>query len=103
MFGILPESSTFPVVLTQLVGLDLNPGNMGVDKVCVLELCRYVEVIADRLGHNRLDRWDSADGAGLLGSSLQQGRRDVIAVADAPFADMARAHPVAAIIEDAAD
>ena len=90
--------------MTQLVRLDLDPDNMFVDENCVCDLGGCFEVISNGLddeGLNLVCR-DPADGAGLLGPALQQCRRDVIAVLDASLAGMARAHPMAAIIEDAA-
>src|SRR6516165_4492277 len=39
----------------------------------------------------------------MLGGTLEEGRGQIVSVFDAPLAGMARAHAVAAIIEEAAD
>jgi hypothetical protein len=60
----------------KLIRLDLHPDDMAVDKKLVLNLCS-VEVsfdCPDNEGFDLLSR-DPADGAGLLGASLQQSRR----------------------------
>jgi hypothetical protein len=44
-----------------------------------------------------------ADGTRALGLSLQQGRGDIITLPDAKVAGMARAHPIATVVVDAAD
>ena len=88
----------------ELIRPNLNPDDMGVDKDCVLDLSGLTEVISNGIGDEGFDLScrNPADGAGLLGPSLRQSRREVVPVLDGPFADMARAHPVAAIINDAA-
>ena len=77
---------------------------MGADKDRVLNLCSDVEVTPDGLDDKGFDLMsrDPANRTGLLGTALQQRRRQVVPVLDAPFADMARAHAVVAVIEDAA-
>jgi hypothetical protein len=60
----------------ELIRLDLNPDDMGVDKNCVLDLSGLTEVVANGLADEGFDFLcrDPADGAGLPGPSLQQGR-----------------------------
>ena len=60
----------------ELIRLDLDPDDMIVDEDCVFDLGGFVEVISNGFGDEVLDLFcrDSADGAGLLGPALQQGR-----------------------------
>jgi len=88
----------------QLVRLDFDPDDMSLDEDCILDLRGRVEVPPNRIcneSFNLVSR-DPADGPGLFGSALQQGRRDVVPVLGASLADMARGHSTAAIIVDAA-
>src|SRR5688500_17964713 len=87
----------------QSIRLDLNPADMGVDEDGVLNLIGCLAVLSNSLSDNGLDfgRWDPPDGAGLLRPTLNECRREVVAVFDAPPSGMAWGHPMAAIIVDA--
>jgi len=77
---------------------------MILDEECVRDLGGFIEVISNSFDDEGFDLVcrDPADGAGLIRSALQQGRRDVIAVLDALLSRMTRCHPMASIIENAA-
>ena len=62
-------------------------------------------MLANRSDDQRLDLGcrHSTYRSGALGLALEQGGRQIVAVLDAALADVARAHAVAAVIEDAAD
>jgi len=75
-----------------------------VDEAAVVNRRRKLEVLPDRPRHHRFDRdrRDAAHRSRLFGLSLQEGGGQIVAVLDAVLSDMARRHPVAAIVEDAA-
>jgi hypothetical protein len=84
--------------------LDLDAGDMILDKKCVRDLGRFSETISHSFDDQGLDLVcrDPIDGARLFRSALQEGRRDVVPVLDAAPSRMARCHSVASIVEDAA-
>ena len=84
--------------------MDLDAGDMILDEKCVRNLRGFIEMIPDSFDDEGLDLVcrNPADGAGLFRSALQQNRRDVIPVLDASLSGMARCHPMASIVEDAA-
>jgi hypothetical protein len=60
----------------ELIRLNLNPHDMGIDKDCVVDLRGLTEVSSNGIGDEGFDLScrNPADGAGLLGPSLQQSR-----------------------------
>ena len=62
-------------------------------------------MLADGAADESLDlgRWHTAHRSGTLRLSVQEGRRQVIAILDPFLADMARAHSVAPVVVDATD
>src|SRR5262245_11155822 len=85
-----------------LIRMDLNPGHMGVDEDRVRNLRRLIEVVSNRSNDQVLDFYcrDTTDGSGPFRLALEQGGGQIVAVLDAPFADVARGHAIAAVIED---
>ena len=73
-FGLgIPGTGKFD---NELIRLNLNPDDMGVDKDSILDLSGLTKVISNGIGDEGFDlscRYP-ADGAGLLGPSLQQSR-----------------------------
>jgi hypothetical protein len=86
----------------QLIRLDLDPGNVGVDEHRVLDLRGLIEVVSHRSSHQALDLGcrDPTDGSGPIRQALEQGRGQIVAVLDTPLADVARRHAIAAVIEE---
>ena len=86
----------------QLIGLDLDPGNVGADEDCVLNLRGLIEVVSNGSHDHALDLGcrDSTDGSGPFRLALEQGGGQIVAVLDAPLADVARRHAIAAVIEN---
>jgi hypothetical protein len=77
---------------------------MIVDEDCVLGLDGRIEVTSNRFYDEGLDFFcrDPFYGPSLFSLPVQKCGRDVVAVLDASPAGMARRHPMAAVIEDAA-
>ena len=87
-----------------LIGLDLDPGNVGVDEIRVSNLGRLIEVFLKKPvpQDQALDLGcrDTTDGSGPFRLALEQGRGQIVAVLDAAVADVARRYTNAAVIED---
>ncbi len=88
----------------QLLRLDLDARNVGVDEAPVVNRLRWLEMLPNRSCDQRLDLGcrHSAYRSGAFGLALEQGGRQIVPVLDAPLADVARRHAIAAVIEDAA-
>src|SRR6478672_9551726 len=70
----------------------------------VVNLLRWFEMLANRSDDQRLDVGcrHAAHRSGALGGAMEKGGGQVVSVLAAALADMARAHAIAAVIEDAA-
>jgi hypothetical protein len=68
----------------------------------VLSLRGLIEVVSNRSRDQALDLGgrDSTDASGPFRLALEQGGGQIVAVLDAPFADVAWGHAIAAVIED---
>jgi hypothetical protein len=75
---------------------------VGVNEHRVLDLRGLIEVVSNSSHDQALDLGcrDSTDGPGQFRLALQQGRGQIVAVLDAPLADVARRHAIAAVIEE---
>src|SRR5262249_42024302 len=73
------------------------------DEDCLLNLSRLIEVVSNRSHDQALDLGcrNSTDASSPLRLALEQGGGQIVAVLDAPLADVARRHAIAAVIEDA--
>ena len=82
----------------------LDLPNTGRDQLGVVDGRIGSDVPADRIDNDGLDlgRRHAGDGPGGLRLSLDQGGGDVVAVPRCALAAVARAHAIAAVIEDAA-
>src|SRR6266478_1732968 len=82
--------------------MDLDPGNVGSDEDCVFSLLGLIEVVSNSSHDQALDLGcrDSTDGSGPFRLALEQGGGQIVAVLDAPLANVARRHAIAAVIED---
>src|ERR1700694_3288142 len=88
----------------QLLRLNLDSCDVSLDEAPVVNLLRWFEMLANRPDDQRLDVGcrHAAHRSGALGGAMQKGGGQVVSVLEAALADMARAHAVAAVIEDAA-
>src|ERR1700694_5904560 len=78
--------------------------DVSIDEAPVVNLLRWFEILANRPDDQRLDVGcrHAAHRSGALGGAMEKGGGQVVSVLEAALADMARAHAVAAVIEEAA-
>src|ERR1700687_3793916 len=83
--------------------MNIDTDHMCADEVRVARLIGGIEMLADRADDDSVDFGcrDSANYSGTMGPAMEERRGDIIPIRDAPLAGMARAHPIAAVIEDA--
>src|ERR1700692_4434597 len=88
----------------QLLRLNLDSCDVSLDEAPVVNLLRWSEMLANRPDDQRLDVGcrHAAHRSGALGCAMEKGAGQVVSVLEAALADMARAHAVAAVIEEAA-
>ena len=89
----------------QLLRMDLDARNVDVDEAPVVNRLRWLEMVSNRPlppgSRSRLPALGGIDPA-RSGCAVEQGGREIVPILDAPLAGMARAHAIAAVIEDAA-
>ena len=77
---------------------------MLVDETSVIDRLRWLEVFPNRPDDHGLDFGSRypAHRSRARGGALQKSRRQIVTVLDTALTRMARGHPIAAVIEDAA-
>jgi hypothetical protein len=86
------------------LSLDLDTLNVVGNEALIVNRLRWLEMVPNRSSHQRLDVGcrDPAYRSGALRLALEQGGRQIVPILDASFADVARRHAIAAVIENAA-
>lgn len=84
--------------------MNFNPTDICVDEIVVGGGGWFFEALADSIDDKGFDLWrrDPANGSGMFSPTLGQCRGEIIAIPLATFSGVARCHPIAAIVEDAA-
>src|SRR6201998_4898237 len=88
----------------QLLRLNLDSCDVRMDEAPVVNLLRWFEMLTNRPDDQRLDVGcrHAAHRSGALGGAMEKSGGQVVSVLAAALADMARAHAVAAVTEEAA-
>ena len=89
----------------KLVRSDLDPSDVIAEESCIFAACVRAKMLPNRGCDEGLDvvRRQAADGSGLCPLTLHEGCGDIVPILDAVLSRVARAHAIAAIVEDAAD